>query len=212
MKPNLFRSISNSLAESFPILPRIKQTFTGLLIFCIVFLLLGIIAGDGITVPVKPMPKSKYADVEVATYNTGSVSSIGDLHIPNPGILEKVLLSNFTTKELDMITPLFLAIASIIILLIVPKLQQGNLFRKDISNYIRVLGYLMAAHGFLIFYVIQFYAPSKIEAITNNEFTSFKPSFPLFLYAETYFSLVVIALAGFYQRGIKLQEEQDLTV
>ncbi len=210
MKPNLFRSISNALAASFPILPRIRRSFVGLLMFCILFFLIGIGESNGINVPVKPMPNTHYNDQQVVTYAAGSIKLAGQFNIVNPDIIERILLSNLTT-DLDMLTLIFLAMASIIIILIVPKLQQQNLFRKDISNYIRVLGYLIALHGFLTFYRTVLYTPNKIEALTNNEFTSIR-SFPLLIYAELYFSMIVIALAGLYQRGIKLQQEQDLTV
>ncbi|MEO8174267.1 MAG: DUF2975 domain-containing protein [Sediminibacterium sp.] len=210
MKPNLFRSISNALAESFPILPRIRRSFIGLLMFCILFLSIGISQSNGITVPVKPMPTTKYANQQVAVYTHGVVSSAGQLNITHPGMIERILLPNLTT-DLDMLTLLFLALASIIIILVVPKLQQQHLFRKDISNYIRALGYLVALHGLLTFYRNAVYAHQKIEALTNNEFTSFNPS-ALLIWTELYFSMVIIALAGLYRRGIKLQQEQDLTV
>jgi hypothetical protein len=56
-----------------------------------------------------------------------------------------------------------------------------------------------------------YYAPHTIETLTNNEFTTHK-GFPITAYAELYFSLAIIAIAGMYKRGMKLQEEQDLTV
>jgi hypothetical protein len=211
MKPNLFRSISNALAESFPILSRIKRSFFGLLMFCIVFFLIGIGKSEGITVPVKPMPNTHYNNQQIATYAEGSVKLAGQFTITNPGIIESILMPNLTT-DLDLLTLIFLAIASIVIILILPKLQDQNLFRKDISNYIRLLGYLLILHGFLTCYRTIFYAPDKIEMLTNNEFTSYGASVPLLIYAELYFSMVIIALAGFYQRCIKLQQEQDLTV
>ncbi|MES2328522.1 MAG: DUF2975 domain-containing protein [Bacteroidota bacterium] len=211
MKPNLFRSISDSLAESFPLLPRIRRSFIGLLMFCFLFFAIGIGETNGITVPVQPMPDTHFNGQPVTAYASGSITLAGRFKIPSPGIVERILLPNLTT-DLDMITLLFLAVASIIIILVVPKLQQQHLFRKDISNYIRLLGYLVALHGLLTLYRNLIYAPTRIEALTNNEFTSFHSSFPILIYAELYFSMVILALAGLYQRGIKLQQEQDLTV
>jgi hypothetical protein len=96
-------------------------------------------------------------------------------------------------------------------IVIVPKVYQQNLFRKDISLAIRLLGYLAMVHAFVSIYTKFSYTPNTIEALTNNEFTC-SPAIPFLICAEFYFALVIIALAGFYKRGIKLQEEQDLTV
>jgi hypothetical protein len=208
MKPNLFRSISNSLAERFPLLPRIRRSFWGLLLFCIMFLLIGF-GRDSLTIPVKAKYESHIQNLPSIVY-TGGVVTPGQLTIANPTILECILLQNETT-DVDLLTIIFLAIGSIIIIWMVPKLHDQNFFRKDVSNLIRVLGYLMIVHGLLSIYRIAIYMPSKIEGITNNEFTR-ESGFPIMVSAEFYFALIVIALAGMYQRGIKLQQEQDLTV
>ena len=210
MKPNLFRSINNALAERFPLLPRIRRSLIGLLMFSILFLAIGI-SPESITIPVKPLEGGRYYNQRVTTYQSGHVTLGGQFTITDPGFTDSFLLPNLTT-DLDMITLIFLAVASIIIIVMAPKLYQQNLFRKDISNYIRLLGYLMILYGILSVYRSLFYVPLRIEALTNKEFTAQHHSFPLLIYAELYFSLIVIALAGFYERGVKLQEEQDLTV
>lgn len=211
MKPNLFRSINHSLAESFPLLPRIRRSFIGLLMFCLLFFTIGISESEGISMPVKPSDNSPYKNQPVAHYTTGQVQIGGQFTIRYPTVSDRILLPNLST-DLDMITLLFIAIASVIIILIVPKMHQQNLFRKDISNSIRLLGYLVIVHALLSIYRDVYYAPLRIEALTNAEFTSQHHSFPLLYIGELYFSMIIIALAGFYQRGIKLQEEQDLTV
>jgi hypothetical protein len=66
-------------------------------------------------------------------------------------------------------------------------------------------------HGVINIYRTVKYIPDKIELLTHHEFTSIR-SFPIMIWAELYFSLVILAIAGMYQRGIQLQEEQDLTV
>jgi hypothetical protein len=210
MKPNLFRSINDALAEKFPLLPRIRRSFYGLLMFCCVFLAIGI-SPESITIPVKPLEGGRYYNQPITIYQSSHVGLGGQFTITNPGFVDSLMLPNLTT-DLDMITLIFLAIASIIIIIMVPKLHQQNLFRKDISNYIRLLGYLIIVHGVLSIYRGGYYVPLRIEALTNKEFTAQHHSFPLLFYAELYFALIVIALAGFYERGLKLQEEQDLTV
>jgi hypothetical protein len=210
MKPYLFRSISNSLAASFPLLSRIRRSFIGLLMFCILFLLIGISESEGITIPVKPVKYGQYDNQKITTYSAGVVKLGGQLIISHSDLLDRVLLPNVIT-DLDMLTLLFMAIASTIIIWIVPKLQDKHLFRRDISNAIRLLGYLTMLHGMMGFYRISIYGPNRIKFLTHNEFTN-QGSFPLMICAELYFSLIIIALAGIYHRGVKLQQEQDLTV
>ncbi|MEO7531882.1 MAG: hypothetical protein ABIS69_10735 [Sediminibacterium sp.] len=210
MKPNLFRSISNSLAEIFPLLPRIRRSFIGLLMFCLLFLLIGFSESEGVTMQVIPVKNGKYHNKPVTIYSAGSVTVGGQFRIINPSLGERILLPNVST-DLDMITLVFLSIMSIIIIIVTPKLQQQHLFRKNISDSIRVLGYLMILHGIINIYRTIVYSPRKIELLTNNEFTT-QHGFPVIICAELYFSLIVIALAGFYERGIKLQQEHDLTV
>lgn len=209
MNPNLFRSISNSLAEQFPLLPRIRRSFIGLLMFCCIFLWIGL-SGENITVSVEPIETSPYSHHQIVAYTSGKVQLSGQLTIQHTTLLERLLLSDAKDK-FDFFTMLFLAMGSVIIILIIPKLHQQNLFRKDISHSIRLLGYLLMLHGCLSIYRALIYIPEKIELLTHHEFTGYR-SFPIIVFAELYFSLIILALAGMYQRGIKLQEELDLTV
>ena len=210
MKPNLFRSISDSLAETFPLLPRIRRSFIGLLMFCILFFSIGLSESDGINIPVKSVLDGPYHNRTVTTYPSGVVKLGGQFKITNPVLMDRIFLPAVTT-DLDMLALLFLAIVSIIFIWITPKLQTQHLFRKDISNAIRLLGYLLMLHGIMNIYRVIQYAPVRIETLTNHQFTSMR-SFPIIQWAELYFALVVIALAGLYKRGMKLQQEQDLTV
>jgi hypothetical protein len=205
-----FCSLTDKIAEKFPLLPRIRRSFWGLLLFCILFITIGISNNDGITLAVKPVEYSRYANQGVTSYHAGAVTLGGYFTISNPGLFDKIFLPE-STSGLDLFTLLFMAIGSGIIIWMVPKLQQQNLFRKDISNAIGLLGYLLMLHGIISIYRMVSYAPHEIESLTRNEFTTQK-TFPIMLWAELYFSLVVIALAHIYQRGMKLQEEQDLTV
>jgi hypothetical protein len=210
MNLHFIRSIYDSLGETFPLLPRIRRSFIGLLMFCILFLSIGLSESDGINMPVKSVLDGQYDNQIVATYPSGVVKLGGQFTITNPVFMDRIFLPAVTT-DLDMLALLFIAIASIIVIWITPKLQTQHLFRKDISNAIRLLGYLIMLHGVLNIYRIIQYAPARIEALTNHQFTSMR-SFPVMQWAELYFALVVIALAGLYKRGMKLQEEQDLTV
>ncbi len=207
MKPNLFRSIYNALGEQFPLLPRIRRAFWGLLMFCVMFLLVGL-SSETISIPVKATGGIHYIDQPTLKY-TNIVVMPGRLTISDPTFQEIILLQTF--GGVDMITLIFLGIGSCIIIWMTPKLYQQNFFRKDISNAIRAIGYLMILHGIVSILRTNYYAPLIAEKITRNEFTS-EVSFPVMICAEWYFSLIVIAMGGMYERGMKLQQEQDLTV
>ena len=175
-----------------------------------IFFLIGFIGKDTMLVAVLPVDNTGYFNKPVSKYEGGQVILTGQLVIVNPTITERMLLPN-AGNNLDQISLLFLSICSIIIILIVPKLQQLNLFREDISASIRWLGYLLMLHGFLSLYLKSVYIPGEITRITHHEFTNSNPS-PFIIWIEWYFAYIVIAAADIFRRAMKLQEEQDLTI
>ena len=210
MKPNLFRSINNALAERFPLLPRIRRSFIGLLMFCIIFILIDLTSDTPVSLPVEPAFLSRYEHATPIVYENVQINP-GQLTIPNPTILERLLIPSSNSTNVDPLTLFFILIGCVIIIWMVPKLQQQYLFRKDISNAIRSLGYLMILHGTVYIFRMSLYLPNKVRLLTHNDFLSTGNMFPL-VWLEWYFALIVIALGGIYERGVKLQEEQDLTV
>jgi hypothetical protein len=210
MAKNLWEIFWGAWEKTFPLLPKIRSNFWGLLLFCGMFLAIQILGTERITVAVTAVKGNDYSTREITHYARGSIRLGGHLVIEDPSITERLLLNDIL-YEVDPVTLLFLMGASIIMIVIVPKVYQQNLFRKDISLAIRLLGYLAMVHAFVSIYTKFSYTPNTIEALTNNEFTC-SPAIPFLICAEFYFALVIIALAGFYKRGIKLQEEQDLTV
>ncbi|MES2004645.1 MAG: DUF2975 domain-containing protein [Bacteroidota bacterium] len=211
MKPNLFRSISNSLAERFPLLPRIRRSFWGLLLFCGLFSLTDLSGENGISISVKPLETTLHdSSVLIKQYAAGAVHAQGLFTIRNPTITQRALFPG-PFSGVDFITILCMAIGSVIIIRIIHKLEAKYVFRKDITHLIRLLGYLLMAHGTFTLYRIVGYLPTTVEFLTDNTYTSIR-SFPIMLYAELYVSLVVLAMASLYNKGIQLQEEQELTV
>ena len=55
------------------------------------------------------------------------------------------------------------------------------------------------------------YIPNEIAMLTNHEYVT-QNKFPIFVYAEAYMGLLVIAISYMFKRGLQLQEELDLTV
>jgi hypothetical protein len=210
MAKNYFEVFLNAWEKSFPLLPKIRSNFWGLLLFCGMFLAIQLTQTEKMTVAVTAVKGNDYSTRQITHYTRGSIELGGHLVIKDPSIAERLLLNDIQ-YEVNPVTLLLLMIASVIMIVIVPKVYQQNLFRKDISLAIRLLGYLTMIHALVNFYIRFTYTPKTIEALTNHEFT-LSPAIPFLICAEFYFALVILALAGFYKRGIKLQQEQDLTV
>lgn len=210
MKPSLFRTTWAFLGETFPLLPRIRRSFWGLLLFSILLIISQFPGSDNLHVRIKPVEFGAFSNKTITTYVTGTVQLNGELILSHPTIWQRVMFTNAKTN-LDIISLLFIAVISIIIIRITPKVFQSNLFRKDISRSIQLIGYLMILHAIVSIYRTMGYAPAEINRITHNEFTSFI-TFPILIWAEAYTALIVIAIGSAYKRGIQLQQEQDLTV
>lgn len=210
MKPNLFRFISNALAETFPLLPRIRRSFWGLLLFCALLMLLDLSSETGVSVVVKPITDSVTVVRPVVTYPSGNIQSQGLLTLDHPTLIQRLMFPGPFTN-IDFATLFCMSLASIIIILIVPKLQQQHIFRKDITRAIRMLGWLLTLHGIFSIYRTIVYLPSEVQRLTMDHYNTF-PHFPIMIFAELYVAMIVLALAGFYKKGIRLQEEIELTI
>lgn len=210
MQPNLFRSISLSLAEQFPLLPRIRRSFIGLLLFCLLMLFLDLSGDKGISVNVQPTDTSPYLNRNITAYPGGTVHLQGQLTITHPTLTQTLLFPGNVTG-LDIGTLLCLTVACVIIIFTVPKLGKQHLFRKDITDSFRLLGFLLMFHAIFSLYRTISYLPEEVEQLTNHAFTSIR-HFPLMIWLELYVSLILLVTASLYKKGIRLQEEQDLTI
>jgi len=210
MKPNLFRSIANNLFVKDAFYKKIRRYFIGLLSLYTLMGLAGRVSPDGLEITVQPNTQSILLNQPVARYKLVSLTQAAQLHISNPNLLQLTL---FPDKFLgiDMITLLCICIGCILIILIIAKLQQKEVFRKDISTLIRVLGFLILFHAIFSVYRLVEYIPNEIGILTNHEFVPVR-NFPIYTMAEAYISLVVMAVSYMYKSGMKLKEEQSLTI
>lgn len=210
MAKTLFRSISDALSEQFPLLPRIRRSFWGLLLFCILLSSIGFSDSSGIAVPVKPKEGSAFFQQKTIGYENAELQTGGLLLINHPNWIERLLLPDSNTQA-DLLSLLFIAIASILIIVMVGKLQQPALFRKNISQLIRFLAWLVMLHGIISIYRNHAYLPARIETYTHQQFTA-SVAFPIMIWLELYISLIIFSLASLYEKSIQLQKEQDLTI
>lgn len=210
MKPNLFRSIANNLFVRDAFYRKIRSYFIGLLSLYILMGLAGRLLPDGIAITVQPNNQTGTQNHAVATYPLATLTQVGQLHISNPTFIQMALFPD-KVLGIDLITLFCICMGCLLIILIIPKLQQKMVFREDISNLIRMLGFLILIHGIFSIYRLVVYIPNEIGILTNHEFVAVT-SFPIYVYAEGYIALVVIAVSNMYKNGIQLQQELDLTV
>ncbi len=210
MKPNLFRSIANNIIKKDALNRKIKRYFFGLMVLYIILGLFGRFKPDGIEVLVQPNSQMRVAQKDITVYPACTLKQIGALHISHPTVLQQALFPD-TVLGIDLITLLCICLGCILIVLIIPKLNENNLFRNDISLLIRILGYLIIFHSVFSIYRMVAYIPNEIAILTNHEYVT-QNKFPIFVYAEAYMGLLVIAISYMFKRGLQLQEELDLTV
>ena len=210
MKPNLFRSIANNIIKKDALNRKIKRYFFGLMVLYIILGLFGRFRPDGIEVLVQPNSQMMVAQKDVTVYPACTLKQIGVLHISHPTVLQQALFPD-TVLGIDLITLLCICLGCILIVLIIPKLNENNLFRNDISLLIIILGYLIIFHSVFSIYRMVAYIPNEIAMLTNHEYVT-QNKFPIFVFAEAYMGLLVIAISYMFKRGLQLQEELDLTV
>ncbi|TSA59379.1 MAG: DUF2975 domain-containing protein [Sediminibacterium sp.] len=180
------------------------------MVLYIILGLFGRFRPDGIEVLVQPNSQMMVAQKDVTVYPACTLKLIGVLHISHPTVLQQALFPD-TVLGIDLITLLCICLGCILIVLIIPKLNENNLFRNDISLLIIILGYLIIFHSVFSIYRMVAYIPNEIAMLTNHEYVT-QNKFPIFVFAEAYMGLLVIAISYMFKRGLQLQEELDLTV
>ena len=114
MKPNLFRSIFNALAEEIHLFPYIRQSFFGLFLFALLFILIGY-TGENLKISVQPTESSSINKKMITNYGSDTVLLRGQLVITDPSISQKLILSN-SSVDIDLLTLIFICIISIIMI------------------------------------------------------------------------------------------------
>jgi|GEM_PF-2252147 hypothetical protein len=154
---------------------------------------------------------SRKMDVGILTrFPNGDSLKAGILSIDQPDLT--TLLFSDQDGRASFSTLLLLAVISVIIIFISPKLSDQQLFRKDISRSIRWVGILITLH----FAILEFYAKSHINrlvvSVTDGQYDWTQHGFNSMILAEGYIGLIIFAAGGLYRKGVVMREEQDLTI
>jgi hypothetical protein len=205
--PSLLGAIWKNIGYRFPYAPRIRRSFIGLIGFCILAIL--VTQQDEFIILIEPNPDVIEVKNIADAYNGNPLLPGGQFVVKDPGLFQHLFLRN-NESGTNLFTLIMIMAGSAIIAFMMPKMTSHLLFRKDVSRYIQVLGVLIIVHGLVtLFCTIEI--RKYVKELTNGQFTT--PSqFPVLLFAEMYMGFVVMAVGTWYKRGVKLQQEQDLTI
>jgi hypothetical protein len=199
---HLWKNVSPILRPQYK---RIRSSFIGLLMFIGLDLMLR--GWERVPVSVAPMAP---IDGSLTDYGTAASLKAGTLIINHPDFIV-LLFSNQGGNRSSLFTLLMMAIVSMIIIRIAPKLSDQNVFRKDISRSIQWIGALLIIHGVATMFGA-FQIAEIVKSITNGVYTNASLGFNPILYAQVYIGMVIVAAGGWYRQGVRMREEQDLTI
>lgn len=184
---------------------RIRGSFTGLLWF--IGLDLALREWQQVPVAVEPLLSTAGS---VAEYGDMASLKAGTMIIHHPNLVT-LLFADHAGNGASLFNLLMMTVVSIIIIVIAPKLSDQDLFRKDISRSIQWIGALIITHGLLTMYgVIQL--SDMIKIMTRGQYTEASHGFNSMLYAELYVGVLIIAAGRWYRQGVRMRQEQDLTI
>lgn len=189
---------------------RIKLGAWTIIIFCSIMIIGTLSDSTDVSVPVQPTFNAASYDQIFKEYGNAEIKISGNIRIKKTTFLQRLLLPN-SFIEFDVLGCLLLITLSIIILKLLPHVHSQVLLKKDISVWIRYIGWTLIIFCIFDIFRIYFFAIPEIEKITNGEFI-FRRSgyviFPLQLYA----GIGILWVGKLYKNAFRIKQEQDLTI
>lgn len=189
---------------------RVKFGAWTILVFCSIMVIGGLSGGTDVTVPVQPTFNYPAYDQPFKYYPNVEIKIAGEFRIIEPGFLQKLLLPN-SFIEFDVLGCLLLITLSIIVLKLLPHVHSQAFLKKDISPWIKAIGWTLIIFCFLDFLRIFFYAMPEIDRITNHEFI-FRISGYVIFPLQFYTGLGILWVGRLYKNAFRLKQEQELTI
>lgn len=189
---------------------RIKLGAWTILVFCSIMAIGALAGGTDVSVPVKPSSHYPSYDQPLKNYSNTEIKIAGEFKIKEPVFLQKLLLPN-SFIEFDVLGCLLLITLSIIVLKLLPHVHSQGLLKKDISPWIRSIGWTLIIFFFLDIFRIFFYAMPEIDRITNHEFIFRRSGYILFP-LQFYTGLGILWVSRLYKNAFRLKQEQELTI
>lgn len=189
---------------------RIKLGAWTIIVFCSIMAIGALAGGTDVSVPVKPSSHYPSYDQPLKNYSNIEIKIAGEFRIIEPDFLQKLLLPN-SFIEFDVLGCLLLITLSIIVLKLLPHVHSQALLKKDISPWIKAIGWTLIIFCFLDFLRIFFYAMPEIDRITNHEFIFRRSGYVIFP-LQFYTGLGILWVSRLYKNAFRLKQEQELTI
>jgi hypothetical protein len=202
--PSLIGYLWKNIKSIFaPSVGQIRNGFIGLLAF--IALDLGTRDWHQVMINVAPTDKSVSL---VTQYANGASVQAGTLTIERPNLVT-LLFARPSAGRVPLFT-LLMMIAAIVVVLTSPKLPDDHLFRKDISRSIILIGRLVLLHWLVTTYG-ESGVNTVVRSITNDQYKTAR-DFNILNFAQLYIGLVIMVAGRWYQKGVSMRKEQDLTI
>lgn len=180
------------------------------MIFCSIMVMGTLSGGSDVSVPVQPSFNSASYDQILKKYENTDIKIIGEFTIKEPDFFQRLLLPN-SLIEFDVLGCFLLITLSIIVLKLLPHVHSQALLKKDISPWIKYIGWTLIIFCFLDYFRIFFYAMPEIERITNKEFVFRRTGYLIFP-LQFYTGLGILWVSRLYKNAFRLKQEQELTI
>ena len=188
---------------------QLKSNFWALLVISLLFLFMKLNSDGSITVSVKPNTLNTDYSSPVAIFGSNKIYA-GRLTIEHPTLIQKLFLPDELSLS-DSFTLLGIIICSGLMIVLIPKIKEPNIFRKDLTRILYILAIGIILYSFLSVVKDDVYVDKEIKFLTNNQFTNQAAS-PFLYMLFAYIGFIIIRSIKIYKRGLQLQQEQDLTV
>lgn len=189
---------------------RIKLGAWTVVVFCSIMIMGTLSGSSDVVVPVQPTLSSQYYGQNFKNYENAEIKITGDFRIKEANFLQRLLLPN-SFIELDVVGCLLLITLSIIVLKLLPHVHSQVLLTKDISPWIRYIGWTLILFCFLDVIRIFFYAMPEVERITHHEFIFRRSGYVIFP-LQFYTGLGMLWVSRLYKKAFSLKQEQEFTI
>lgn len=189
---------------------QLKSNFWALLVCSLVVLIVKLSSTDTITVPVKPNTFNRDYVFSIANFGPNKILA-GRLSIEHPTFIQRFLLPN-DSGFIDCFTLVGIILCSSFMIILIPKIKESNIFRKDLTRILYLIAVSIILYSFLSVVKDIMYVSSEIKRLTNEQFINQNATTPFLFAMFAYIGVMIIRSVKVYQRGFLLQQEQDLIV
>ena len=185
-----------------------KFSLWGVILYCLFFLVLGIIGNGPKYIPVSP-PYDESFSYTLASFPDATVFAMGKLEILKPTLFQKIILTDIDSYT-DVINNLFWLVFSVNLLLLVNSIETNAGFKGEIPKFIRIAGLALIIYSFIDFFR-NAYVANEVLKLTENKY-HYGSMLQSPNHLELWLGILLLWFARSYKKAMQLQSEQDLTI